>query len=350
MGLRHPVAFLHDLLQTPIPNSSRITPNATIQYRWSMTLAITTLTPSGIILTADSRQTYRNNVGMVRIGSDNVIKLFKLSDAVGVSIAGRAFIPDANGTPKNVGYFIEQFEKEPRNPTLTELTTKEIAQRLNDYLAGLFVDRERESLKARIATAVTDQGGTDLVFNAPVGNLQPFSFKDRTAQTKQETWYFETTELTVAGFDQDGIGRAYNVFVPSGITVEGNTQNCGALWIGQSDVISRILKGYEPAGTNLSFIKDAVNRDPVSTNEELAKLHYIINWASMTLQDAIDFNVLITRTTESIQRFSDGTLLAPGGVTGVGGDISVAAILPDRGFIWIKKRRLNAEGAVLNMD
>jgi hypothetical protein len=35
------------------------------------------------------------------------------------------------------------------------------------------------------------------------------------------------------------------------------------------------------------------------------------------LQDAIDFNILITRATESIQRFSDGTVFAPGGITGL---------------------------------
>jgi hypothetical protein len=41
-----------------------------------MSLAINTTTPEGIVLAADSRQSYRNRKGMARIGSDNVSKLF----------------------------------------------------------------------------------------------------------------------------------------------------------------------------------------------------------------------------------------------------------------------------------
>src|SRR5713101_4190933 len=100
-----------------------------------MTLALTTLTPTGIILTADSRQTYRSTAGMFRIGSDNVIKMFKLTNTVGTTIAGRAFLPDANGNTKNVGYFIEQF----KTSDLDGLSTKEVAERLNTYLSALFV-------------------------------------------------------------------------------------------------------------------------------------------------------------------------------------------------------------------
>ena len=80
------------------------------------------------------------------------------------------------------------------------------------------------------------------------------------------------------------------------------------------------------------------------------KLEYVINWATITLQDAIDFCVLMTRTTESIQRFSDGTFLAPGGITGVGGEIDIAVITPEKGFAWLKKKKLKSEGAELSLD
>lgn len=49
-----------------------------------MTIAIGTLTSGGIVLSADSRQTYRNNAGIMRVGSDTVMKLFKLTDRIGV--------------------------------------------------------------------------------------------------------------------------------------------------------------------------------------------------------------------------------------------------------------------------
>jgi hypothetical protein len=119
---------------------------------------------------------------------------------------------------------------------------------------------------------------------------------------------------------------------------------------GKALLVSRIMKGYDPAGGNLPFVKDAFARDPVQTAADLAKLEYIVNWSTMTLQDAIDFNVLITRTTESIQRFSDGTVLNPGGITGVGGDINVAALLPDGGFTWIRKKQLDVEGSAMSKE
>jgi hypothetical protein len=90
-----------------------------------MTLALSTLTSSGITLTADSRQTYRNNAGMARIGPDNVIKLFALTDSIGVAIDGKAFLLDANSAPKNVGYFVEEFKS--RGGIDLQLTVKDIS-------------------------------------------------------------------------------------------------------------------------------------------------------------------------------------------------------------------------------
>ena len=58
-----------------------------------MSLAINTTTPEGIVLTADSRQSYRNRKGMARIGSDNASKLFQLNKRVGVAVTGLAFCP-----------------------------------------------------------------------------------------------------------------------------------------------------------------------------------------------------------------------------------------------------------------
>jgi hypothetical protein len=312
-----------------------------------MTLALNTLTSSGMILTADSRQTYRNNAGMVRIGSDSTTKLFKVTDMVGVAVAGKAFVPDPNGNLKNVGYFIEQFRSTGVDHTLT---VKEIAQSLNDYLAGLFVTKELESLKGHITDVVKKQQGTDLVFKTSDGNLQPYSFKDPTGQLREDVGFFETIDLIVAGFDADRIGRAYNVHVPKGIILEQDTIKSGVMWIGQTDVVQRIILGHDAIGAELPFVKEALTRDPVQTRAELAKLEYIINCGTMSLQDAIDFNVLITRTTESIQRFSDGTVFAPGGITGVGGDVTVAAILPDRGFMWVTKKQLRAEKTAIDID
>ena len=73
-----------------------------------MSLAIITSTPEGIVLAADSRQSYRNRKGMARIGSDNATKLFQINDRIGVAITGAAFLFEG-GVAKNISKFIEEF-------------------------------------------------------------------------------------------------------------------------------------------------------------------------------------------------------------------------------------------------
>ncbi len=43
-----------------------------------MSLVINTTTPEGLVIAADSRQSYRNRKGISRIGSDTARKLFRL--------------------------------------------------------------------------------------------------------------------------------------------------------------------------------------------------------------------------------------------------------------------------------
>ena len=77
-----------------------------------MSLVINTTTPEGIVLAADSRQTYRNLKGMARIGSDNALKLFQINSRIGVGITGLAFLEE-DGVLKNLSKFIEEFKREP---------------------------------------------------------------------------------------------------------------------------------------------------------------------------------------------------------------------------------------------
>ena len=122
------------------------------------------------------------------------------------------------------------------------------------------------------------------------------------------------------------------------------------MWIGQTDVLVRIIKGFAPEIGALDFVKEATTKDKPVIEKQLNQLEYLINWGTMTLQDAIDFGILITRTTESIQRFSDGTFLSPGGITGVGGDIDIAVITPEKGFVWLNKKQLTAEDRKIDLD
>lgn len=312
-----------------------------------MTLVISTITSSGIILTADSRQTYLNNAGAIRIGSDSAMKLFKLTDKCGVAISGRAFLSEKNQPAKDVGFFINRFAE---NEKIDGLTIKEISQKLNQSLGDIFVTSEINSLKKKVEEEIKKVGGKDLVFSANDGNLLPYSYKDKEGHAISNKGWIETINMIVAGIDEDKIGRVYSILIPKGITNEKDTQQCGAMWVGQTDVLARIVKGYAPEIGNLDFVKNVLEKDSDNCSQQLNKLEYVINWSTITLQDAIDFCVLMTRTTENIQRFSDGTLLAPGGVAGVGGEIDIAVITPEKGFAWLKKKMLKSEGAELTLD
>lgn len=312
-----------------------------------MTLIISTITSSGIVLTADSRQSYQNRAGAIRIGSDNASKLFKLSDYVGVSISGKAFLNEEKQSVKDVGYFINKFRQ---TEDLKELTVRDIANKLNKYLGDLFIEKERVTLKKLIEERVANLGGKNLVFLPMDGPLVPYSYEDKNGRVISDTGMIETINMIVAGIDKDKVGRAYSLWVPKGITLEKDTQVCGALWCGQNDVISRIIKGFAAEIEKLNFIKEAFAKDSTSIINQLNQMEYIINWGTMTIQDAIDFCVLMTRTTESIQRFSDGTLLQPGGIPGVGGEIDIAVITSEKGFRWLKKKKLEAEGEELSLE
>ena len=312
-----------------------------------MTLSLATITTSGIVLTTDSRQTYRNKAGMIRIGSDSAMKLFQVNDRVGVVIAGRAFLSDANGVTKNISWFIEEFKKKELKE---KLSVKEIAQKLNDYLSGIFIDKEMTQLENQIKEEVKKQEGTDLKIKDRDGNLLPYSYKAKDGKTIENVGSIDTVNLVVAGIDNDLTGRACSVHIPKGVILEKDTKTGGAMWIGQTDVLVRIVKGFAPEIGVLDFVKEATSKDKVATEKQLNRLEYLINWGTMTLQDAIDFGILITRTTESIQRFSDGTFLSPGGITGVGGDIDVAVITPEKGFVWLNKKQLTAEDRKIDLD
>ncbi len=254
-----------------------------------MSLGIAALTPEGIVLSADSRQTYTNLAKTNRVGTDNAQKLFKLGKKIGVVIAGRAFAVDDKQQIKSTGWFIEQF-RESNMKLNDKLSTKEITQQLIDYLKEKKVD---------------------------------------------------SMSLIVAGYDLDGVGRAYLVNVP-GETNEDlsrNTSVGGFLRIGQDEVVTRVMNGWSYELINLDFIKE-LQAKGVNVFAELSKAQYIVNWGTITMQDSVDFCVSMTKMTENVQRFSDGTPLNPGGNPGVGGPVDVATITLDNGFQWLRRKQL----------
>lgn len=309
-----------------------------------MSLAICTLTSDGIVMTADSRQTYTNVAGAIRIGSDNGNKLFQLNERVGVAVAGLAFLLEDENTIKSIGWFIEQFKK---STLKDEKDLKKIAESLNSYVA----DKQIESLKIQIKGEVRVKGGSGLSFQSNRDKLPvKYSYRDSAGNSISEEKTIDLIQLIIAGIDKDGIGKAISTSTPNGIVAESNTIQCGALWIGQIDVLIRIINGYTPEIGALDFFSKADTTAQKAISKDLEKLAYNISWNTMTLQDAVDLCVLITKTTENVQRFSDGTALMPGGIPGVGGSIDIALITSEKGYLWLKQKEIKSEDASININ
>lgn len=301
-----------------------------------MTLSLSVINQGGIVLASDSRQTYQNAKGLLRVGSESAMKLFQLSPACGAVVAGRAFIPDANGVALEIGQHVRNFQSAT---DLSRSSVKEIAEQLNAYLANLFAVQALHDLRLQIASEMAKRGGHSVAFAPADGNLQPYSYVDVSGKQCGDVGSFETVEFIVAGYDPDGTGHAYHLAIPKGIVIEKDTVTAGAVWIGQVDVLSRVVKGVDPSIYGLPFVQNALNLG-VTALDQLGSLEYIVNWSTITLQDAVDFCVLMIRTTESLQRFSDGTILSPGGWTGVGGPVDVAIISPKEGFNWLQQKKI----------
>lgn len=308
-----------------------------------MSLAINTTTPEGIVLAADSRQSYRNQKGVSRIGSDSASKLFLINDRIGVAVTGLAFLPE-NGIPKNISKFIEQFKREV---DVEKMTVKEVAEKLH-YLFDkkLNWQEQLDKLPDQIKDDFTKRGFEIIEIKKEQYNVK-FKVKDKDGNITDGLGGIDGLVLFVAGYNLDGSHEVYNVYIP-GETVKRRDSNqrgmeYGANWIGQTDVVSRIVKGWDPRIYEAPFVSQAVQAIGQSeVDKQLNGLEYAINWGAMPLQDAIDFSVLAIQTTSAIQRFSDGIQANPGDMPGVGGPIDVLVLTPD-GAKWIRRKELRGE-------
>jgi hypothetical protein len=157
--------------------------------------------------------------------------------------------------------------------------------------------------------------------------------------------------VIVAGYDEVKVGKpeinAYLLHVPgptNHVRKHGDQNQYGASWTGQTDVVTRVILGYDPRAENLMFVQAArQSLGEENVNEALRSLEYNINWGTMTLFDAVGFAKLMIKTTSAVQKFSDGIRMLPGEMPGVGGEIDVAIILPYDGFRWHNKKELHLE-------
>lgn len=316
-----------------------------------MSLAINTTTPEGIVLAADSRQSYRNRKGMARIGSDNASKLFQLNSRIGVAVTGIAFLPE-EGVAKNISKFIEDFK---RQTDTEKLNVREAADKLRYLFNKKYKWQEQlDKLPQKIQQDLQNQG-CEILEIKKEKTVVKFRFKDPQGMEKEGAAGVDAINLLVAGYNKDGSHEVYICYIPDDIQQKRNSRQrgkeYGASWIGQIDVVSRVVLGFDGRIRNLKFVNDASQTLGLEAiNKELRNLEYVIQWGTMTLQDAIDFCTLMVETTSAIQRFSDGVAADPGDMPGVGGPIDVAVITPDKGFVWVSRKKLTVGEEQIDLD
>lgn len=316
-----------------------------------MSIVINTTTPEGIILAADSRQSYRNMKGMARIGSENAMKLFKINGRIGVGIAGLAFIIE-NSAPKNLSQFIEEYKHEDG---VEDMEVEEVAQGLYRLFNEKYEwEKQLNDLESSISNDLQAKG-LRIINVEKKDNQLNFTFQNPQGGVEEINAGLDPVELLVAGFNHDGSHQVFSCRVPGQVqklrdSYEINKQY-GSSWIGQGDVVTRIVLGFDGRIVNLNFVKDAFRRSgEQEVQKQLQGMEYNIQWGTMTLQDAVDFTTLMIHTTSAIQRFSDGINADPGDMPGVGGPVDVAVITPDRGFVWVKKKKLGFEDVEVDLD
>ena len=276
-----------------------------------MSLAINTTTPEGIVLAADSRQSYRNQKGVSRVGSDSASKLFLINNRIGVAITGIAFIVE-NGIPKNVSKFIEQFKREV---DVEKLPVKEVAEKLHFiFNKKLNWQEQLDKLPDQIKENLTRQGFKDIEITKEQYNIK-FKMKDQAGNQKNGVAGVEGLVIFVAGYNEDGSHEVYNLYIPGDVIKRRDSNQkgmeYGANWLGQTDVVTRIIKGWDPRILNTPFVAEAIQqKGQPEIEKQLNSLEYAINWGAMPLQDAVDFSVLIVFATFNLIDSVSKTLIA----------------------------------------
>ncbi|MCX6137524.1 MAG: hypothetical protein NTV54_08535 [Ignavibacteriales bacterium] len=259
------------------------------------TIVVLVSTYDGFVIAADSRLTLASK-DRDRIASDSYQKIVRIGQASALAFAGVGLLVDESDQSRSIGSLVEAFKIHEKISDSTHVSPKIVVDRLKKYFEQIYNSHLDNALQGELNIIVF---GYDELSNR---KLYEIDFPNIVKSAKGDPKIFGTA----------------NERYSSGTT--------GSYVLGQRDVFQRIVKGYDPLLSDLSFsegLKDS--------------LRYDIRYDIMTLQDGIDFAVFIARATIEAQRFNQKSVM------GVGGEIDVATITT-RGFEWIQKKELNVEG------
>ncbi len=259
-----------------------------------MTIAVCITVPEGMVFAADSRQTFTNSRGDVRVSSDNARKLFQLGPNILALTFGWAFLLGRN-TNSHVNDFKAALGAEA-------LPVEEVASRLGQHFAQLY-DRH---------------------------------IAENADQAVSENTY--ALAFLVGGYDPGGkAGKLFEVYIPKGEYYRrlDTDESPGAVWRGQSGAISRLLKGSDPGLAELEGVSDELKKQI-----DEGVLGYKINYWTMPMQDAVDLSLFLVDTVIQMQRFADGTYQHPGESVTCGGSIDLAVLEPGAVARWVQSKQL----------
>ena len=267
---------------------------------WSaMTLAICVVTSDGVAIAADSRTTIAIPGTPVRVLSDYTHKVFQVGQ-VGVATYGWAFL-----LGRNIAGHMADFVRDL--PADQQLGPREAAERVAEFFAQRLEQHFSEDLDPRPGLGEYALG------------------------------------FLVGGYGANG-PSSYEVTVPgptvTQLPAEGGGP--GAVWRGQTDVVSRVVKGIDAVLLASLAVAEDKARPLAELTPVLAQMEYVIPFDNLNLQDAIDLATFLIRTTIDAQRLTNGTVGSIGSWPGVGGPIEIAVITAD-GFAWVQRTELQGE-------
>lgn len=301
-----------------------------------MTLIINIVTPEGIIMASDSRQSERNIKEFTRISTNSANKLFSLNDRVMVGTAGLAFFADNTGIRKNVSEYIESFKKDNK---LDLLTVEEIATKLQEYINKHYPWEKQLDISAQQLEIEAKQNGDKILSIERRDDSIDFKIKQPSGRIREGHLNIEPVNLLVSGYNSDGTTQTYEINAPGEKILKRENNEFGCTWIGQGDVVSRIILGYDSKLFKVPIIKAMGKKADDDLRTQIRGLEYFIQWSLITLQDAVDLAVFLIKSTSVMQRFADGISMDVGDIQGVGGPIDVALITKD-GIKWINKKEI----------
>ena len=319
-----------------------------------MTIIVGITTPDGVVLASESRTT-QSHEGGHRILSDSAQKVFEIG-RFGVATTGAAFI--AGNT---IAGLMDQFQAQ-----LDEADSRDIdafTAALGTFFDSRFVawveemrDAEAQAKREEEDGEDDEQDGDKQEGEEQEGEEQEGDGEEQDAEEQDAEagdgdevdgevgpWDMErfrgALTFLVAGYDAEGIGHIHEVSIPGPERGDysPNTTERGTMWRGQTDAITRMLKGVDRARLVLP-IDELSDEARHAIDDGFNALEYL-HLFPITLQDAIDYASFLIRTTIDMQRFSDGTVGAPGEVPGCGGPLQILVV--ERGETgWATKPEL----------